>query len=872
MWKKLRFSVVLATLALGGCLSTNDQGQYVDLSSYERGKVHFNAGQYGLAVKHFQSAVKRGPAFIEALNGLAASYDRLGRYDLSARYYGRALASNPDSVQTLNNIGYSYLLQKRFDLAVAYLRDAQSRDKDDPVVMANRETAEVSFQEADLKRSAAQAQAKSTASAPGTANARTDLAAALPVRPAASSRQRIEPWIERTAPTVQTLVTRPQVALLGVVEETGLNPQLAAYRPSQPEPGDLMPEPLSAPLGLGARQSRQSAPPVSPSAVTKRPARVGPTVDVPPAADVPPTADVPLSPDQPKTAPVVDLAPTEVTVANLDPLDNADLVVAEPEATITMAVSVPVGVVPVDVPVDVPVEVPVEVTVASLDPFHDMTDVGPRLGVRFDARGSVATIDRASPEASVVDFDPLDLLDDRTDEGMPVGRVEAAAPALEVVVANLGPLATPSAPAAVIEPTVSISVPLPLVELSNGTGRREMAARLRDYLEAQGVKVGRLTNADHYRHMETTIYYRKGWRAYAEDLARLLPAVIDLDGVEGQKSDVRLELGGDLLDFDRGIYYAGQRSNGEAVSLSARRGGARGFIVLATAMMMTLAGCATTPQTEPELETSILSAIEPAAPGTLKLAERALADGRYSDSRKLLERVLIGEPENIEAQLLAAELYLAAGATERAAAAFESLVESPEVGARAYQGRGISLMLLGERENGFESLRQAVERDSTLWLDWNALGYYHDVERDWAAAAESYGKALEGRPESALIYNNRGFSMLMQRRLEEAIDDFNRVLRIDSDFEVARENLRLALAWDGKYIHAMSGAAERDMPRILNNVGFIAMMRGDYANAEAYLLRAMEVDPSYNVAASRNLAYLKQVRELAKAESESTAD
>ncbi len=242
MSKSLTIAALLASLTLGGCLGgTTGGGEFVDLSAYQRGKLHFNAGRFGLAVNHFQSAVRREPASIEALNGLAASYDRLGRYDLSARYYQRALATDPESTQTLNNIGYSYLLQERFDLAVAYLRDAQSRDRKDPVVLANRRAAEVSYQEADLKRSAEEARTKRFAAAQPPAS---------PVQVASS--RRVKPWIERTAPRVQTLVTQPQLALLGAVEEVGIDPQLAAYRPQQPTAAELLPDHAVAPMTLDA--------------------------------------------------------------------------------------------------------------------------------------------------------------------------------------------------------------------------------------------------------------------------------------------------------------------------------------------------------------------------------------------------------------------------------------------------------------------------------------------------------------------------------------------------------------------------------------------------------------------------------------------
>ncbi len=503
MSKSLTIVALLASLTLGGCLGGTGGGELIDLSAYQRGKLHFNAGQFGLAVNHFQSAVRREPGSIEALNGLAASYDRLGRYDISARYYERALAADPESTQTLNNIGYSYLLQERFDLAVAYLRDAQSRDRNDPVVLANRRVAEVSYQDADLERSVEEARAKRFA-APASSPSRPQVAARVPVSiaPLASSR-RVKPWIERTAPKVQTLVTQPQVALLGAVEAVGIDPQLAAYRPQQVKAAELLPDHAAAPMTLDTRPS----------------------------------------PEQPWSVPVTGLAPAQVTVASLDRLPALKGVAAEGSGG---AAGLVVG------------STPVEAIVARLDPARDSSVVAPGQGQPT----SVATTELLAPDVALSDLDPLDALEDGVLDAWNGSPQKAAgmAPA-EVEVANLSAV-VPDAPRVDAASAVAVPASLPLVEVSNGTGRLDMAARIRDHLEAKGIVVKRLTNAEHYRHQETIIFYRSGWRAYAEYLARMLPAVVDLDGRPGQDSDVRLELGGDLLEFDRGLYYAVKRSNG----------------------------------------------------------------------------------------------------------------------------------------------------------------------------------------------------------------------------------------------------------------------------------------------------------------------
>ncbi len=450
IWTVVRFVAVVAPVMLGGCaeLSKGADG-LAALTPYERGKFHYAAGQYGLAVKQFQTAVDRYPASVEALNGLAATYDQLGRFDLSARYYGRALAANPDSIQTLNNIGYSYLMQERFDLSVAYLRDAYTRDRNDKVVIANRRMAEVSLQVADLKRSVEPEAEKMT-----------EVARA---RPPKAEKKHVKPWIERTASAVQTLVTEPQLVLVDMAEDAGVSPQLASFRPKQPEAGELLLQPMAAPIGVMSPASTTKLTPLAPAAE---------------AASLAPAAGVE----------VASLAPaTGVEVASLSPAAGVE--------------------------------------VASLAP----------------------AIEAAQPMTA-------------TEVVSPIATTEVAALVVEEVELPAGDMA----------PTVpSVGDPIPLVrfertpaiEVSNGTGRLHMAARMRAFFGTVGVGVGRLTNANHYSHMETTIFYRDGWKHYAEYLARILPAIVDLSGNDDQATDIRVELGADLLDFDRDMFYADRKSS-----------------------------------------------------------------------------------------------------------------------------------------------------------------------------------------------------------------------------------------------------------------------------------------------------------------------
>lgn len=90
----------------------------------------------------------------------------------------------------------------------------------------------------------------------------------------------------------------------------------------------------------------------------------------------------------------------------------------------------------------------------------------------------------------------------------------------------------------------------PRLEVSNGAGRRHMAARMRRYLGEQGLSVDRLTNADWFGYRQSAIFYRPGFKAEALRLARLMQLDLSLEESPKQRSAVRLRLGADLLDFD----------------------------------------------------------------------------------------------------------------------------------------------------------------------------------------------------------------------------------------------------------------------------------------------------------------------------------
>lgn len=240
--------------------------------------------------------------------------------------------------------------------------------------------------------------------------------------------------------------------------------------------------------------------------------------------------------------------------------------------------------------------------------------------------------------------------------------------------------------------------------------------------------------------------------------------------------------------------------------------------------------------------------------------QRAIDEQRLLDAGRYLDEAMLAGVKDPRLNLLDGALDLARGRFETALAAFRDAEAAPATHAHALEGEGVALSLLGRSDEALAMLLGATAADPSAWRAWNALGAEYDAREQWPLAEAAYERALAASNGAALVLNNRGYSKLLQHRRDATVADFVAALRKKPDLAEARTNLRLALAMGGDYDRAVAGGAPGDQAALLNNAGFAAAMRGDYAKADELLNRAVALKGEYYGRASENL---KIVRALA---------
>ena len=169
------------------------------------------------------------------------------------------------------------------------------------------------------------------------------------------------------------------------------------------------------------------------------------------------------------------------------------------------------------------------------------------------------------------------------------------------------------------------------------------------------------------------------------------------------------------------------------------------------------------------------------------------------------------------------------------------------------------LLLLKERkyQEAKTSLGQVVAKQNS-WPAFNGLGIIETVQGNLVEAESAFKKADRILPNSPEILNNLGFALYSEQKYPEALAYYNLALQIDPGFKKALYNYALLQGRLGNYDLAygafvkVSTDAEAN-----NNLGYIAMMKGDYAKANHYLQEAITLSPHYYKKANDNLKRLE---------------
>lgn len=230
-----------------------------------------------------------------------------------------------------------------------------------------------------------------------------------------------------------------------------------------------------------------------------------------------------------------------------------------------------------------------------------------------------------------------------------------------------------------------------------------------------------------------------------------------------------------------------------------------------------------------------------AAEISLIKAQRHQQSGNLPAALLEYESILTGQPNDWVARAGRASIQLKMGDIDSAKSSFQLLLDSDECAGGSTEDTALDTVLDS----------QAKLRCSFVW---NSLGIIADIRSEFQKVDEYYQAALGLADNQALYYNNYGYSLLMQQRYVEALGVLERGLELAPTSGRIRNNLAIALAWKERYDEAITLYQGDDhIYQGYNNIGYIAMLNGDYKQAIRFFNRALELSPTYYQKAAINL-------------------
>ncbi|MEH6824765.1 MAG: tetratricopeptide repeat protein [Motiliproteus sp.] len=243
--------------------------------------------------------------------------------------------------------------------------------------------------------------------------------------------------------------------------------------------------------------------------------------------------------------------------------------------------------------------------------------------------------------------------------------------------------------------------------------------------------------------------------------------------------------------------------------------------------------------------------------------------------RALFEYIRALEKEGADPEILykVGRVHLARGDTRRAEVAFFLVLKEMPDHAGGLTEVGIIRMRHRDHQSAKSFLSRALQITPDSSRIFNALGVLEDMQKKHPQAQNNYASAIALDGRIPLYLNNLGYSHYQMGDLINAENAFVDALRLDPGYERAWRNLALVYAKSRRYSEALQAFGKTEQEhQAYNDVGYVAMVTGRYADAQRFFEEAIRLSPMYYELAESNARRLVVLQQTAPAATEQSIE
>lgn len=243
-----------------------------------------------------------------------------------------------------------------------------------------------------------------------------------------------------------------------------------------------------------------------------------------------------------------------------------------------------------------------------------------------------------------------------------------------------------------------------------------------------------------------------------------------------------------------------------------------------------------------------------------------MTNGQYSESIRILEKVLEIKPNHTASHINLGEIYIKKGDYLRGIKHFTKAVTLEPKNARSFAFLGMAYELNGEAENAEANYCRALEINPDYSGVYSKLGSLWQSEEKWDRAFSFFSAAAESNPHNAELFYRLGIAYEHMKQPDKAIRQYEKAINLNTEHGGSHFNIgKIFFTRNQQHkaiVHLKEACRIDPKSEAANaNLGNILFAMGNFSEAMKYLEKTAVMNPdSFDANVKAGLAFLKSYR------------